>query len=611
MKAAQAEALPPSLPAATALLAEARAHEEALQPNLPAAVACYARGALGEDRAVAIECARRLALLHAGLGEGSHEAGADDALWAALEAGLCEGPWGVSSFSLPHTPYYTVLLGVLRAGDAEGAQAGLRSYALAVFHLAQRFHPEADGSAVDFDLCVQHFEDVTRMEAGKPLAAAALRGLVFACQRMGRAPPGKVQPPPTQCLHARECAYAARGAAACLALADARTPPCPRWRAWTGEFSLAQAYAQIFSRMSGKRELDWRGCMAPAVTVVHDCLGGGGREGSYSAMAALMARGAMLGAFPGIPLSAKAALAWTRTALPSCARTAAQFLSLPEWPPRCVTACQTLCAALQELHDKVREGLGGGAQQYSLFRLHAFLLLTLQRGCALLTAAMPRSKTLKEPRCFLLRVQWVCSTFLRWASGLAEGVSAAVREGRGAAQGAEPAAEGAEPAAEGAEATVAGAGSAAEGAGPESEAQVPETEVGLFMGRAQSEDIDACLAAAEPELTIKYQQEALVHTLTDLGELDGPHSGCAACTLALVYRDGDARGMGLQPDVELARKWAARAAQLQHGVPKPGMGGHDAIHQGPAHSVLLDPEYEVYGVLSSPGGGGGGGADLD
>jgi hypothetical protein len=69
-----------------------------------------------------------------------------------------------------------------------------RSYSLAVYHLAQKLSLEPDGTVVDFDLCVTHFEDVACLEAGRPLAAAALRGLVLACLRRAQEAPANVEP---------------------------------------------------------------------------------------------------------------------------------------------------------------------------------------------------------------------------------------------------------------------------------------------------------------------------------------------------------------------------------------------------------------------------------
>ena len=111
-----------------------------------------------------------------------------------------------------------------------------RSYSLAVYHLAQKLSLEPDGTAVDFDLCVTHFEvvaclegDVACLEAGWPLAAAALRGLVLACLRMAQEAPANVEPPHWRRYAALELAYAARGVSACLRCptpcAGLRRPP--------------------------------------------------------------------------------------------------------------------------------------------------------------------------------------------------------------------------------------------------------------------------------------------------------------------------------------------------------------------------------------------------
>jgi hypothetical protein len=105
----------------------------------------------------------------------------------------------------------------------------------------------------------------------------------------------------------------------------------------------------------------------------------------------------------------------------------------------------------------------------------------------------------------------------------------------------------------------------------------------------------------DPEFTPQSQSALLLETLVQLGELRGSGSCCAACWLALSFRDGDDE-LGVLADAAQAHMWAERAKALGHPVPEPGADNHEA-----AHGAVLDPEYEVFEPLASAAGGGGGG----
>ena len=576
--AAAASAGAPAPPPAAAPGAELKAglmHEAA--GRLAEALQCYAGGSsLGAGDGgggQALACAQQLARLAEG-GAGAAVA----PLAAALEAGLCSGPFLHYLRELARCPFHMLLAKEPRSFSAVLLPGALRSYLVGfVFAMGRE--------AEDAEVAIAHFEDCARAASGRCLAAAALRTAAFCA----------MQRPAS---HRHACALAGRAAAAALALAEPASAAAPHWRQWAGHLSLLQAYAYYLAasaRHPGAEVmdalLDWRGCMQPALERACAHLAGSGSEGSFTAMAAMMSRGLLLGCFPGVRPNAVEGLAYARLAMPTAPPSPSQ---IDAWLPRYATAVGSLLVLLEKLHDKMQAQ--GRAGYYPVV---ASLLLTLQRGCSHLAAAIPRGKKHVEVLCHVLQtLHRTCELGVTLSKPVHDFSQQLAREAE--AGGAAPPA-GAAAADAGAAAPQTGAG---EGAGEAPRAAgADELPLQPRAGPDPPEELLQLLieVAAAPEFTPQGQRALLLENLARRGEVRGPGSGCAACMLAIFYRDGE-DSLRVLPDAALAQRWRERALALGHSVPAPGEGGHEA-----AHGAVLDPEHEVYAPLEGAMGGGGGG----